>query len=156
MSQSERIATISLDDNGKKRSLEAEHERMVAMTDLVHENTFEALCMLAGPYDVKLSVKDNRLAFDIHSPSAGKSTTLALPIQPLRGIIRDYFMICESYYEALKKTSGPGKLETIDMARRGIHNEGSEMLISMLEGRIRIDHQTARRLFTLICVLHLK
>src|SRR5690242_8311506 len=96
--ENERIQSISLDDGGAKRSLEAEHERMVAMTDLVHENQFEALCMLCGPYDVKLSVKENRLVFDISSPSTGKSTTLALSIQPLRSVIRDYFMICESYY----------------------------------------------------------
>ncbi|MDX1975931.1 MAG: UPF0262 family protein [Rickettsiales bacterium] len=153
----EKIVSISLDESSiKTRSLEAEHERVVAITDLLHDNQFEALCMLCGPYDVKLSIKDNRLCFDIHSASTGKSTELALAIQPLRGIIRDYFMICESYYEALKKMAGPSRIEAIDMGRRGIHNEGSEILTSMLEGRIRINLQTARRLFTLICVLHIK
>ena len=81
---------------------------------------------------------------------------MSLPISPMRGTIRDYFLICESYYDALKAGTATGKIEAIDMGRRGIHNEGADMLLEMLEGKITINHATARRLFTLVCVLHLK
>ena len=152
---SERIASITMDESSvKRRSPEAEHERTVAMADLLHENQFEATCLKCGPYDVRLSIEEGRLAFDIKAVENEKTARLALSLQPLRGIIRDYFMICESYYEALK--TNPSKIEAIDMGRRGVHNEGSEVLQSMLKGRITIDFPTARRLFTLICVLHIK
>ncbi len=152
---SERIATITMDEGSvKRRSPEAEHERNVAIADLLHENRFEATCLKCGPYDLKLSIEEGRLAFDIKAVETGKTARLALSMQPLRSIIRDYFIICESYYEALK--SSPTKIEAIDMGRRGVHNEGSEVLQSMLKDRITIDFPTSRRLFTLICVLHIK
>ena len=151
---SERIAKIELDQRATTRSKEATHERNVAIADLLDENTFEPMCMQDGPYDIVLGVSDGRLVLDVNSVS-GKTSRVLLSIAPLRGIIRDYFMICESYYDALKDASC-GKIEAIDMGRRGVHNEGSELLQEVLKDRIIVDFPTARRLFTLICVLHLK
>ena len=155
--KTEYIRNIALDDGGiRPRSPEAEHERNVAMADLRGENQFVPADMdQCGPYDVRLAVRENRLLFDIHSPAADKRTEVLLAVQPLRHIIRDYFLICESYYEALKNAAA-SKIEAIDMGRRGVHNEGSEMLQTLLEGKITTDFPTARRLFTLICVLHIK
>ena len=150
-----RLINITLDETSiKKRSKEAEHEKTVAIADLLDENVFQPLCMKGGPYKLHLSIADGRLIFDINS-EAGDKARAALSIAPLRGVIRDYFMICESYYEALKNV-GACKLEAIDMGRRGVHNEGSEILQEVLKDRINVDFPTARRLFTLICVLHIK
>ncbi len=152
----ERISKLTLDQGTiKHRSMEAEHEMTVAITDLTHENAFHPHCMECGPYDLALSIEEGRLIFDITSPATGKHTRFPLAVLALRGLIRDYFLICNSYYDALKGT-GAAKLEAIDMGRRGIHNEGAEMLQTMLKGRITVDLPTARRLFTLICVLHIK
>jgi uncharacterized protein (UPF0262 family) len=151
----ERIATITIDESSiKKRSMEAEHEKTVAIADLLGDNLFEPVCMRDGPYNVGLSIVEGRLVMDIVS-AAEKKAKVVLSIQPMRGVIRDYFMICESYYEALKAPSA-SKLEAIDMGRRGIHNEGSEQLRDLLKDRIIVDFQTSRRLFTLICVLHIR
>lgn len=152
----ERIHRITLDEGSiKHRTMEVEHERSVAIADLLGDNMFEPVGMQAGPYDVHLSIAEGRLVFDITSPATDKKTKVALSVQPLRSIIRDYFLICESYYEALKNST-PAKLEAVDMGRRGMHNEGSDMLRELLEGKIVVDHRTSRRLFTLICVLHIK
>jgi len=149
------LTSITLDEGSiKKRSKEAEHEKTVAIADLLDENTFHPLCMSGGPYALHLSIAEGRLIFDITSEKGDKAKAI-LSIAPLRGIIRDYFMICESYYDALGNTSA-GKIEAIDMGRRGIHNEGSEELRNVLKERINVDFPTARRLFTLICVLHIK
>lgn len=151
----ERIATITLDESSiKHRTPEVEHERGVAVSDLLHENVFEPFCMTDGPYALQLRIEEGRLVFDITGTSEKKGK-VSLAISPLRGTIRDYFMICESYYEAIKG-GGASKIEAIDMGRRGIHNEGSEILQEMLKERVKIDFKTARRLFTLICVLHIK
>ncbi|MFO0388550.1 MAG: UPF0262 family protein [Alphaproteobacteria bacterium] len=156
MSANEYIAKLSLDDEGvRRRSPEAEHERTIAMTDLKHRNKFHAHCLECGPYDVKLGVRENRLVFAIHAMESERKADLVIPVLPLKQTIKDYFLICESYYEALKQ-SGHARLESIDMARRGIHNEGADMLQNMLKGRVTVDSDTARRLFTLICVLHIK
>ena len=154
---SERIAKFTLDDIsiGHKRSQEAVHERNVALTDLLYENVFEPKCMQNGPYDVHLSVADGKLVMDVHSADGKDTSKVQRSIAPLRGVIRDYFMICESYYDALKDNS-PSRLEAIDMGRRGLHNEGSEAVQNLLKDRIHIDFPTARRLFTLVCVLHIK
>jgi uncharacterized protein (UPF0262 family) len=149
----ERIASITLDDGGKRRSLEAEHEMSVAMADLLGENLFKPEQMGSGPYNVTLRIEDGRLVFDM--AGGGKKGKVMLSVQPLKHIIKDYFLICESYYAAIK-ASGRGKIEAIDMARRGIHNEGADKLQELLAGKITIDKQTSRRLFTLICVLHIK
>lgn len=152
---SERLARVTLDDGGRARSMEAEHERSVALADLMGANLFAPAGMECGPYDLALKVEDGRLAFDIFSPSADKHVKLALSVQPLKSLIRDYFLVCESYYAALKD-KGASKIEAIDMGRRGLHNEGAEILKNLLEGKVTVDFQTSRRLFTLICVLHIK
>jgi uncharacterized protein (UPF0262 family) len=151
----ERIASFTMDESSMgARSPEAEHERNVAVADLLDENLFEPTCMKDGPYNVHLSIAEGRLVLDIDSANHQKGKVV-LSIQSLRGTIRDYFLICGSYYEALK-TASPSKIEAIDMGRRGIHNEGSELLQNLLKDRIVVDFPTARRLFTLICVLHIK
>lgn len=154
--KTERIARIALDETSmKKRSAEAEHERRVAIADLLGDNCFEPKCMQSGPYNVTLGIEEGRLILDVHSPQEEKHAKVVLSVAPLRAIIRDYFIICESYYEAIKSHNN-SKLEAIDMGRRGVHNEGSEKLIDILKDRIVVDLPTARRLFTLICVLHIK
>ena len=151
----DRLTKITLDEGSiKKRSPEVEHEKSVAIADLLDENSFQPHCMKGGPYELHLSISEGRLIFDITSETS-ETAKAVLSISPLRGVIRDYFMICESYYEALKDASA-GKIEAIDMGRRGIHNEGSTELQELLKGRINVDFPTARRLFTLICVLHIK
>lgn len=148
---SQRIERVTLDEGSiKSRSPEVENERKTAVADLLHENHF-ALASMDGPYDVRLSVQEGRLAFDIRSGE--KKAEIALSVLPLKTLIRDYFLVCEGYFEAIKKG---GQVEAIDMGRRGLHNEGAEMLKSLLSGRIEVDFATARRLFTLICVLHIR
>jgi uncharacterized protein (UPF0262 family) len=154
---SERIASLTLDESTiRKRASEIEHEKRTAILDLLHSNAFAPHCLNAGPYALHVSVREGRLVFDIQSESvADKKAQLVLSLQPLRSIIRDYFIVCESYY-ALLGSHGSGRVEAIDMGRRSLHNEGAEMLMSMLKGRITVDFPTARRLFTLICVLHIR
>ncbi len=106
-----------------------------------------------GPYHLGLSIRDKRLVFDVNTENDEKAAEFHLSLGPFRQVVKDYFQICESYFEAVKK-SAPAQIETIDMARRGIHNEGSRVLQERLEGKAEIDTDTARRLFTLICVLH--
>ncbi len=152
----ERIFNITLDESSmKKRSKEAEHERDVAIADLLDENCFEPRCMKSGPYNVELGIEDGKLIMGVHSPQEEKYSKVILSVAPLRGIIRDYFMIFESYQAAIN-SANTSKIEAIDMGRRGVHNEGSEMLQDILKDRIAVDFPTARRLFTLICVLHIK
>lgn len=151
----ERIASISLDDgNVKKRSPEIEHERSTAIADLLHENKFSPMGLKSGPYDIRLRVEDGRLAFTIKGKTK-KSKRVVLSVLPFKPIVRDYFLICESYYEAIKKNSR-NKIEALDAGRRAVHNEGAELLQSLLADSIAIDFTTARRLFTLLSVLHLK
>lgn len=156
MNRAEYISAITVDSGSiRPRSAVVENERNVAIADLIDHNVFEPKCMVGGPYHVTLSIEDGRLVLGVFSPSQEKNAKVVLSVAPLRGIIRDYFMVCESYYDALKGSSC-GKIEAIDMGRRGLHNEGSEMLIGILKDRIHVDFATARRLFTLVCVLHLK
>jgi len=108
-----------------------------------------------GPYHLHLAVQENRLQFDVRDTTEKKLRDIILSLTPFRTIVKDYFMICESYYDAIKKLS-PSQIEALDMGRRGLHNEGSELLRERLEGKIEIDFDTARRLFTLICVLHIR
>ena len=150
----EYLTTIKLDTSIRPRSAEIENERNVAIADMLDENSFEPTCMHCGPYELVLSVEEGRLILDIKGSAESSIKRVVLSTQPLRRIIRDYFMICESYYNALQ--TSPNKVEAIDMARRGIHNEGSEILKDVLNDRIVVDFPTARRLFTLICVLHIK
>lgn len=153
----ETIASIRLDDASIiRRAPEIERERETAIADLLASNHFIPQCIdESGPYDVFLSVRDNRLRFHISSPQLQTPREVILPMAPFRGVIKDYFLMCESYYAALGGTE-PHRIEAIDMGRRGIHNEGSELLQYQLRERITLDFDTARRLFTLICVLHIK
>ncbi|MPZ10501.1 MAG: UPF0262 family protein [Kiloniellaceae bacterium] len=152
----ERLSNITLDDSAViRRSPEVEHERAVAIYDLLEDNAFRPLGDYAGPYHLHLSITENRLQMEIRDESGGALDTVALPLLPFRRVIRDYFAVCESYYEAIK-TASPARIEAIDMGRRGLHDEGSELLRERLDGKIEIDFQTARRLFTLICVLHIR
>lgn len=154
--KTERIAHITIDESSmNKRSSAAQHERDVAIADLLDENDFQPRCMHSGPYDIHLAIEEGKLVLDVHSPQEEKHSRVVLSVAPLRGIIRDYFMIFESYQHAISSAS-PCKLEAIDMGRRAVHNEGSQLLCDILKDRIVVDFPTARRLFTLICVLHIK
>jgi uncharacterized protein (UPF0262 family) len=151
-----RIADITLDEHTVvRRSPDIEHERAVAIFDLLEENYFKPASGRAGPYHLHLSIEENRLNMEVRSPADGESETIVLPLAPFRGIVRDYFMVCESYYDAIRRSS-LSQIEAIDMGRRSLHNEGSALLIERLGDRAEIELDTARRLFTLICVLHLR
>lgn len=152
----QRLTGITLDDSSViRRSPEVEHERAVAIYDLLEDNFFRPQGVEGGPYRLHLSIAETRLQLDIRDDAGQPLDTVALPLLPFRRVIRDYFAVCETYYEAIK-TASPARIEAIDMGRRGLHNEGSELLRERLDGRIEIDFQTARRLFTLICVLHIR
>ncbi len=151
-----RIARITLDEHTVvRRSADIEHERATAIADLLEENAFAPVSGRAGPFEVHLAIEENRLNLDIRSQRDGSGETIVLPLAPFRGIVKDYFMICESYYEAVRG-SRLMQVEAIDMGRRSLHDEGSALLIERLADKVAIDHPTARRLFTLICVLHLR
>jgi len=147
-----RLVSIDLDGASlPAASAEIEHERRVAVFDLVEKNSFEPAGAAAGPYALKLSSQDGRLVFDISGPQFAKAHGLSM--SPLTKVIKDYIDICDSYYEVLRGTD-VGKIEAIDMGRRGLHNEGAELLKTRLDGKIAIDHETARRLFTLVTALY--
>ena len=154
-----RIVDIVLDDAGlPPPTPEIEQERRVAMFDLLEENTFvlpprEGRQVPDGPYKLNLSIREKRLVFDVETEGEEKAAEFHLSLGPFRQVVKDYFQICESYFQAVK-TMPPSQIETIDMARRGIHNEGSRVLQERLGGKAEVDEDTARRLFTLICVLH--
>jgi len=153
----QRLVDIVLDEGSVVRwSPEIDHERRVAIYDLLERNHFAPEGDYRGPYRLYLSIADNRLVFDIHAAEddapLGK---VMLPTSGLRRVIKDYFTICDSYLDAIKHAP-PSRIEAIDMGRRGLHNEGSEILSQTLKGKIDIDFDTARRLFTLVCVLHLR
>ncbi len=153
-----RISRIFLDEKTVvRRSPQVEHERKVAIYDLLEENVFAPEnASDGGPYDLHLSIEDNRLIFDIRCEDDARSPDkITLPISSFRRVVKDYFMICESYYDAIK-TASPSRIEAIDMGRRGLHDEGSEILQDRLKGKVKVDFQTARRLFTLVCVLHIR
>jgi uncharacterized protein (UPF0262 family) len=149
-----RLIAIDLDESLRGiPSADVEHERKVAIYDLLEGNAFEVIGHRRGPYRLKLSIIDKRLVFDIEDCDANSCAIVGLALAPFRRLVRDYFLICESYYQAIR--SAPrSQIETIDMARRGLHDEGSELLRQRLAGKIEVDHDTARRLFTLVCVLY--
>ena len=155
-----RIIDVSLDERTILwRNADVEQERRIAIYDLLEGNRFAPQRVhadgYAGPYRVRLRVEDGRLAIDIRRADDSPLETLVLGLARFRRPIRDYFAICDSYYQAIRQAT-PQQIETIDMARRGLHNEGAELLIERLAGKIEIDFDTARRLFTLICVLHIR
>lgn len=153
----DRIVEITLDDGSiKSWGPDVDHERRVAIFDLIEANNFKPLgAEFSGPFAVHLLIEDNRLVIDIRGEDHTPQGRIVLALSPFRRIVRDYFKVCESYFSAIK-TSTPSQIEAIDMGRRGIHNEGSEVLQDRLDGKIDMDFDTARRLFTLICVLHIR
>ncbi len=152
-----RISVLNLDEKTVvRRSPEVEHERAVAIFDILEDNSFAPIGHDGGPYDLHLSIEDRqRLVMDIRHEDGGQVAKVTLSLTPFRRLVKDYFQICESYFDAIKRLS-PSQIETIDMARRGLHNEGSELLSERLVDKIEMDGPTARRLFTLICVLHIR
>lgn len=134
---------------------DVEHERAVAIYDLVEENSFAPVGHDGGPYCLKLQVNGNRLVFDIRTDDDRPVVAHYLSLTPFRRLVKDYFLVCESYYQAIR-TATPSQIEAIDVGRRGLHNEGSELLMERLKHKVALDFDTARRLFTLITVLHWK
>jgi uncharacterized protein (UPF0262 family) len=146
-----RLQSVVLDDESLAAvSRDQEQERQIAIFDLLEENAFAPEGAEAGPYDLRIALIDNRLALDITGPGYARRHLLSL--SPLRGVVKDYRMVCESYYDAIRNAT-PQKIEALDMGRRGLHNEGSALLRRRLAGKVEIDVDTARRLFTLICAL---
>lgn len=154
-----RIIHIEIDDNNlPPPTPEIEQERKVAIFDLLECNVFElpqrqGRDPVSGPYRLDLSIRNKRLVFDISADAGKKAAEFHLALSPFRQVVKDYWSICKSYFDAVKHMP-PSQIETIDMARRGIHTEGARVLAERLEGKAAVDHDTARRLFTLICVLH--
>jgi uncharacterized protein (UPF0262 family) len=152
-----RIVHVTLDERTVvRRKPEVEHERAVAIFDLLEENVFRPLdCADEGPFHLHLGIEDNRLVFDVRDTRDRELTRIQLPVTTFKTIVRDYFMICDSYYQAIRKAT-PSQIEAIDMGRRGLHNEGAELLRERLAPKAEVDRNTARRLFTLVCVLHIR
>lgn len=148
-----RLCDVVLDDTIGRATPDVEHERAVAIFDLVEENSFTPVGHSGGPYRLNISLVDSKLVFAITTEDGAAVATHILSLTPFRRIVKDYFLICESYYEAIRSAS-PSRIEAIDMGRRGIHNEGSQTLRGRLNGKIEVDFDTARRLFTLVCVLY--
>jgi uncharacterized protein (UPF0262 family) len=147
-----RLQSVEIDpDSLACSSQDAEHERRVAIFDLLEQNVFRPEGAERGPYDLRLASIENRLAFDISGPDYARRHLLSLT--PFKTVIRDYFMVCDSYYAAIRNST-PSQIEALDMGRRGLHNEGSQLLRDRLAGKVETDLDTARRLFTLICALH--
>ncbi|GLQ36131.1 UPF0262 protein [Amylibacter marinus] len=152
------LTDLTLDDRGlPEPTPEIAQERRIAIFDLLEENSFEIIKEGApdGPYKLTLGINDRRLVFDISATNDAPVAQFLISLSPLRQVIKDYFQIVESYFKAVS-TLPPAQIEAIDMGRRGIHNEGAEQLRERLSGKIEIDEQTARRLFTLICALHFR
>jgi len=146
-----RLQSVRLDDESLAAvSRDQEQERQIAIFDLLEDNHFAPEGAGGGPYDLLISLIEGRLALDITGPDFQRRHLLSL--SPFKTVARDYRMICESYYDAIRNAT-PARIEALDMGRRGLHNEGSDLLKARLEGKIEIDQDTARRLFTLICAL---
>ena len=152
----QRIANVTLDERTVvRRSADIEHERRVAIFDLLEDNSFAPDGLDSGPYHLHLAIEDNRLAMHINDTDDQPLERVMVPVSPYRRLIKDYFTVCESYFEAIKRSS-PSQIEAIDLGRRVLHNEGSDLLREQLADKVAIDDDTARRLFTLLCVLHIK
>jgi len=156
----DRLVAIQLDEKTIGRATaDIEHERDIAIYDLIEENAFSLPGIDSGPYALRLSIIDNRLVFEIRHANGAEDvaaeplTTLILSLRPFRRIVKDYYLVCESYFTAIK-TAPASQIEAIDMGRRGLHDEGSQILLERLNGKVDTNFETARRLFTLICVLH--
>ena len=151
-----RIVAVTLDEESIGRSgPDIEHERAIAIYDLIEQNLFQPEGDHAGPFTLHIGITGNRLMFDIRLQDGQPVIVHLMSLTPFRRIVKDYFMICDSYYQAIR-TATPDRIEALDMGRRGIHDEGSRTLMERLDGKVKIDFETARRLFTLISVLHWK
>jgi hypothetical protein len=154
--QRNRLLSINLDEGSIGRGgPEQEHERAIAIFDLIEGNSFAITGHSGGPYALTVGLIANKLALDIRDEQGEPVAAHILSLTPFRRIVKDYFLMCESYYQAIK-TASPSQIEAIDMGRRGLHNEAADLLIERLEGKIEVDFDTARRLFTLISALHWK
>jgi uncharacterized protein (UPF0262 family) len=153
---SQRLAAVTLDEKSIGRSgPDIEHERAVAIYDLIEENTFAPVGHEGGPFALHLSITGNRLVLDVRRADGAPVMMHLMSLSPLRRIVKDYFMVCDSYYAAIRAAT-PEHIEALDMGRRSLHDEGSELLMERLKRKVKVDFDTARRLFTLICVLHWK
>ena len=154
--KSQRLVKVTLDENSIGRSgTQVEHERAVAIYDLLEENSFAPLGAAKGPFALHLSLNGNRLMLDIRHADDEPVMVHLLSLSPLRRIVKDYFMVCDNYYAAIRNAP-PERIEALDMGRRSLHDAGSELLMERLKRKVAIDFDTARRLFTLVCVLHWK
>jgi len=150
------IIKIELDEHTiVRRNADIEHERKVAIFDLLEENHFTLTSGMPAPYDLMLAVQESRLILHVRDGAEQPVEDIRLDLRPFRRVVKDYFLVCESYFSAIK-TSSPSQIEAIDMGRRSLHNEGSDLLRSRLAGKVSMDDNTARRLFTLVCVLHIR
>ena len=151
-----RLVAVTLDEESIGRSNpDVEHERAVAIYDLLEENSFAPIGSDEGPFTLHLSITGTRLMFDIRRPDGSPVIAHLLSLSPLRRLVKDYYTVCDSYYAAIR-TATPDRIEALDMGRRGLHDEGSNILMERLARKVKLDFDTARRLFTLICVLHWK
>ncbi|MGA3340351.1 MAG: UPF0262 family protein [Methylocella sp.] len=151
-----RLVSVILDEASISRgAADQEHERQIAIYDLIDENSFALPGRDAGPYGLKIALQDAKLVLEIADESGNPIVAHILSLTPFRGLLKDYFMICESYYAAIR-TAMPTQIEAIDMGRRAVHNEAAELLLERLKGKIECDRDTARRLFTLVVALHWK
>ncbi|MFN3513937.1 MAG: UPF0262 family protein [Phenylobacterium sp.] len=150
--KTQRLQSVEIDEESLAAvSRDQEQERQIAIYDLLEENYFAPEGGDGGPYDLRMGLLENRLVLDVRGPSYERRHILSL--SPFRMLIKDYFLICESYYQAIRNST-PQQIEALDMGRRGLHNEASQLLQQRLAGKIETDLDTARRLFTLICALH--
>jgi uncharacterized protein (UPF0262 family) len=151
-----RIVKITLDEHTVvRRNSDIEHERAVAIFDLIEENSFALVSDVAGPFHLHLGIEENRLLLDVRTTGDEPIERVGLALSPFRSLVKDYFLICEGYFNAIR-TATPSRIEAIDMGRRALHNEGSELLRERLAERVIVDLNTARRVFTLLCVLHIR
>ena len=154
MTDKSRIVSIEIDEKSlAPAGPDADHERKVAIFDIIEGNTFRIVDHEGGPYAIVLSLADNRLVFDVAEENGSPVRRMMLSLTTLRRVIKDYFMICDSYYDAIRNST-PSQIEAIDMGRRGLHNEGSQILTEKLANKVEVDFDTSRRLFTLVCALH--
>ncbi len=151
-----RLIAVTLDEASIGRGgPEQEHERAIAIYDLIESNSFSPAAHDGGPYTLHVSLVSNKLALDVHDDGGLRVVTHILSLTPLRRVVKDYFLVCESYYAAIR-TASAAQIEAIDMGRRGLHDEAAHLLLERLSGKVEIDFDTARRLFTLVAALHFK
>lgn len=156
ISEKQRIIKVTLDEQAAVcRSPQVEHELKVALYDLSEENTFDVVGDFEGPYNLHVGIEETRLFFDVRNTDDEPLTRFTLALSTVKSVVKEYFLICDSYFKAIKNSS-PSQIEAIDMGRRGLHNDGAEILKERLADKVNIDKDTARRLFTLVCVLHIR